>query len=452
MTQAGDEDMNSVNLEHNVQLVTGEDHNQEAEIHGDPFASDPPLEDILASLDAEEVILGDQIATYEGTDEKGEVILHMEDGSYQTMPTTEVLNHLSQDQDTKEIESILNHQWAPLSGKLILKVKWYTGDESLLDADTLKEDNPMMVAQYILDHPMEKTRSGYWNKWAQDTVKNVNKTLRRLRSMYDGFTSLGDLPFRKSRRVCRRQKADKGWTTITVKFGVEVPRNVKEALAFEKKNGDSKWAQAIQKEMKGLLDHETFKFLDPGVQAPSDYQFAPLRMIFDVKPDGTSKARLVIGGHVVDSSEHSGYSSVVKLTSTRILNIIAKSHGLQCLAGDVGNAYLNAPTREKVFVRCGLEFGEEFQGRVAIVVKSLYGLKSSGNRWHAHFANTLHAMGFKPSRFDHDVWWRLRGDGSGYDYISTYVDDFLIMAKDAWAYMRHLQSIYTIKKIYLGAL
>ena len=180
-------------------------------------------------------------------------------------------------------------------------------------------------------------------------------------------------------------------------------------------------------------------------------------MVFDVKTDLRRKARLVIGGHVVDSSEHSGYSSVVKMTSIRLLNIIAKAQGLEVLAGDVGNAYLNASTREKIYTRCGLEFGPEMVGRIAIVEKSLYGLKSSGNRWHAHFANTLYSMGFMPTRYDPDVWYKLREDGSGYDYISTYVDDFMITAKDAWSYMAHLQSIYTIKQpanpeIYLGAL
>jgi len=192
-------------------------------------------------------------------------------------------------------------------------------------------------------------------------------------------------------------------------------------LEMDKQNGDHKWAKAIQKEMQGILDHDTFKFLPPGEQPSADYQFAPLRMVFTVKPDLRRKARLVIGGHVVDSSEHSGYSSVAKLTSIRLLNVIAKSQGLECLAGDVGNAYLNASTREKVYIKCGLEFGPEMVGRLGIVTKCLYGLKSSGNRWHAHFANTLYSMGFTPTRFDKDIWYKLRKDNSGYDYIATYV-------------------------------
>ena len=52
----------------------------------------------------------------------------------------------------------------------------------------------------------------------------------------------------------------------------------------------------------------------------------------------------------IDSSEHSGYSSVVKMTSVRLLNVVAKS-GLECLAGEVGNVYLNARTKEKIFTK-----------------------------------------------------------------------------------------------------
>jgi hypothetical protein len=197
-------------------------------------------------------------------------------------------------------------------------------------------------------------------------------------------------------------------------------------------------------------------FLPPGAEPPEGYQEAPLRMIFTVKSDLRRKARLVAGSHKVDAKGHTMYSSVVRLDITRLLNVIAKAQGLHVLAGDVGNAYLNAETKEKVYTICGPEFGPELEGHIAIIKKSLYGLKSSGAQWHAHFAKTLHTMGFQPTRFDNDAWLKKRKDNSGYDYISTYVDDFLITAKDPWQYMRKLQEIYVIKdpKIpdyYLGA-
>ena len=48
---------------------------------------------IILMLDlsnTEEIILGDQHATYEGMDEGGNVIMHLEDGSYKMMSTEEI--------------------------------------------------------------------------------------------------------------------------------------------------------------------------------------------------------------------------------------------------------------------------------------------------------------------------------------------------------------------------
>ena len=148
------------------------------------------------------------------------------------------------------------------------------------------------------------------------------------------------------------------------------------------------------------------EFLEPGVTALIGYLLAPLRMIFNIKHDLRRKSRLVAGSHKIDATGHSGYSSVVQISIIILLNIIAKSQGLQCLARDVGNADINAYTKEKVYINCGPEFGPELEGQIAIIRKALYGLKSSGNHWHAHFSNTLYAMGFTPTRFDPNIWLR----------------------------------------------
>ena len=103
--------------------------------------------------------------------------------------------------------------------------------------------------------------------------------------------------------------------------------------------------------MKGLQDHKTLSFLNLVEASPTRYQFVPLRMIFTVKQDLRCKARLVSGGPVIDSSDDSGYSSVVKMTSMRLLNVVTESNGLECLAGEVGNLYLNARTKEKIFTK-----------------------------------------------------------------------------------------------------
>jgi len=91
---------------------------------------------------------------------------------------------------------------------------------------------------------------------------------------------------------------------------------------------------------------------------------------------------------------------------------------------------LQAETKEKIYAVAGPEFGE-LQGKTMIIVKALYGLKSSGAAWHDHFAQTLHDLGFKTSYADPDVWMHPNVKGNGfkyYEYILVYVDDLLILS------------------------
>ena len=76
--------------------------------------------------------------------------------------------------------------------------------------------------------------------------------------------------------------------------------------------------------------------------------------------------------------------------------ILAELHGLQVYGADVGNAYLEAKTKEKIYFGvAGSEFGE-LEGSIMIIHKALYGLRSSGLRWREKFADSLRDMGFFP--------------------------------------------------------
>ena len=72
-------------------------------------------------------------------------------------------------------------------------------------------------------------------------------------------------------------------------------------------------------------------------------------MVFDVKMNFTWKVRFVEGGHLTDDTTTITYSSVVSRDSVRIALTIAELNGLAVMCCDVGNAYLNAPCREKVW-------------------------------------------------------------------------------------------------------
>ena len=51
---------------------------------------------------------------------------------------------------------------------------------------------------------------------------------------------------------------------------------------------------------------------------------------------------------------------------------------LDIMAADIGNVYLQAPTSSKYYTKLGPEFGPEYEGCLAFVVRAVYGLKEAG--------------------------------------------------------------------------
>ena len=160
-------------------------------------------------------------------------------------------------------------------------------------------------------------------------------------------------------------------------------------------------------------------------------------MVFDVKQDLCRKACFVANGNQTTPLKDSVYSSVATLRSMRLVAFLAEHNDLHLMSADIGNAYLEARTKEKVCFTAGPEFGE-LAGHTMIIDKALYGLRSSGARYREKFADTLGALGSVPSKGDPDVW--LRDAGDCYEYICVYVDDILVAMKDPDEFMSRLQS------------
>jgi hypothetical protein len=176
-------------------------------------------------------------------------------------------------------------------------------------------------------------------------------------------------------------------------------------------------------------------------------------MLFDIKMDGLQrKARLVAGGHTTETPASITYSSVVTRDSVRIAFLIAALNDLDILAADIGNAYLNAPCREKIWTVAGKEFGSN-EGTVMIIKRALYGLKSSGAAWRTMFAQSLLDLGYKPTLADPDVYLRKAVKPDGFEYyemVLVYVDDTLCVSHEPKVTMEEIAKIYRIKEGSLG--
>jgi Reverse transcriptase (RNA-dependent DNA polymerase) len=88
---------------------------------------------------------------------------------------------------------------------------------------------------------------------------------------------------------------------------------------------------------------------------------------------------------------------------------LAELNKLQLWGADVSSAYLEADTKEKVYIIAGDEFGK-LSGNTLIIEKALYGLRTSGLRWHEKFTDILRDIGFVNCIAEPDIWMRKQQD------------------------------------------
>ena len=110
-------------------------------------------------------------------------------------------------------------------------------------------------------------------------------------------------------------------------------------------------------------------------------------MIFDINMDGnfTRKKRLVAEGNTTSPPSSITYSSVVSREIVRIAFILESLNDLDIFVCDIGNVYLNAKFREKLWAEAGTEFRTK-KLMVSIIPRVPYGLKSSGATWRVTLA------------------------------------------------------------------
>ena len=162
--------------------------------------------------------------------------------------------------------------------------------------------------------------------------------------------------------------------------------------------------------------------------------------------DFTRKARFVPGGRLTDPPEYITYSSVVSRETAHIAFLIAALNGLDICAADIGNTYLNADCKERIWVKASKEFRAD-EGKPMIIIKILYGLKSSGAAW------VIKALDFISSKADPDLSYCKQVKANGekyYEYLLVYVDDILCLSEHTKPVMDEIGVLYHLKENSVG--
>ena len=224
---------------------------------------------------------------------------------------------------------------------------------------------------------------------------------------------------------------------MTHKFGICLPHSVKEALRINEEMGTDYWQWAINKEMAKLKvawrvyeGHTPEQVRGGKVSELIRFQEIRCHMIFDIKMDITHKAHFIAGGHTMEAPASVLYSCVVSCDSIHLAFLIAALNDINILSCYLENAYVNAKCHEKIWLEAGIKCGKD-AGKVLVIVRALYGLKSAGALWHLELAQLLSDLGYKSKKVDPDVWIQKTVCPDGFEYyemLFVYVNDILSMS------------------------
>ena len=298
--------------------------------------------------------------------------------------------------------------------KYNVMVEWESGEVTYEPLTLISKDDPINCAVYAKKHDLLDTTG--WNH-----PKRYAKISKRL------IRAVKQSWIRQVRASARYQ------------HGFQVPKDYNDAIRLDKENNNTHWQDAMNLELTGKAQFHNGKAV-----TPDGFQKIRVHFVYAVKHDGRFKARLVADGHLTKEPVESIYSGVVSLRSLRMVVFLSQLNDLKIWGADVGIAYLEVCTDEKLCTIAGPEF-KELQGHLLIMIKALHRTHSGGARWHERLFDILQELKFKPSKADPDVWMRPEPGGTCYEYIAVYVDDLAIDAKDPQAFCNELKKKYNLK-------
>jgi hypothetical protein len=302
----------------------------------------------------------------------------------------QVLDHITRDEESSvmwKFKRIVRHQGPLKRGDKFYKgstwnveIEWENGEITIKLLTVIAADDPVTCAIYAKENDLLHLPG--WKRFK--TIAGRHK---------------------KYLRMVKQAKLRSYRTAPKYMFGFEIPRDYNHAVQLDKANGNTKWQDCTALELLQMKEYQVFLSLGKGAAKPPGYKQIRVHFVYAVKHDGRHKARLVADGHLTDVPLESVYSGVVSLRAFKIVAFLSQHNDMELWSTDIGNAYLEAKTKEKLVIVAGPEFGK-LQGHMLVIQRALYGLRTSGLRWHERFSQVLCDLGFFPCKAEPGVWMR----------------------------------------------
>ena len=207
------------------------------------------------------------------------------------------------------------------------------------------------------------------------------------------------------------------------------PKSLKEALGSPEW---LKWEHAVKEELDQLQKRGTWIL----TKKPANAIPINNKWVFTKKYNKEGnllryKGRLVVKGCAQRPGQDytETFSPVVRLETLRAILALAVQKDLHIRQLDVKGAYLNGMLKEKVYLRQPEGYDNK-TGRVCRLIKTLYGLKQSGQEWNNELDQKLKKYKYNRLRADPCAYVQHNND-ENFAVITVWVDDLMLFANNA---------------------
>ena len=200
-------------------------------------------------------------------------------------------------------------------------------------------------------------------------------------------------------------------------------QNMWRKVKFDQETGTTFWHDAIAKEMKMWC-----LLLNSVMTMSCRLDTKRLIVIWYLMWTWTSLVRLGWWLVVIRRSFRRSPRLVLSYLMTQFeLHLQLPRWTINILACDVQNAYLNAPTKEKVYTIARREIGTENEGHPVLIVCALYGLHSSCAQFREHARCTI-ATRYCVFLLSCRSWRLAATSYEDYAYVHWYVDNLPVLS------------------------
>lgn len=203
----------------------------------------------------------------------------------------------------------------------------------------------------------------------------------------------------------------------------EKPLTYQEATSHE---NVAKWGPPIEAELNAMRKHKVFEI----VERKKGMQVIPVKWIFTVKEDGSTKARIVAVG-CRDKEEYKPVdtaSPTPSATTIRWLFAIVVQYSWQITQLDVKNAFLHSEVDREKYVSIPHGFDCNSRKFVCKLNKALYGLATAPKCWNNTFHSFMVSINFV--RNEREPCLYSKKNGNLVVVVLVYVDDIIVTGDD----------------------